>query len=741
MALALGALSAPAQVKLSISDMRELAQYTSPATRSGEAAGKVEMILNMNSPAVLDMVREQGGEIVSEITDGNAIVSVDPTKAAAIAGLKGVTGVALPRLMKLHNDQGRAFTGVDDIIAGAGLKSAYDGTGVIVGLFDIGIDPNHINFMDTKGLDSWAYYKVLDNKIKSRVKLWLRYTGSRTTPKIVDTPEEMATVTTDSSTESHGTHTAGTMTGSCEQAWSEGTNFKGVAPGAEIVMAAGTGYNVQILDAVQRIAKYAQEQGKPCVINLSFGDNIGPHDGSDAFTKALNDVAVEYDAVICVSSGNERKDDISIIKQLSEEKPILMTLAQRGSDVPSSMTTKYYQTSGQIQVWTTDDTPFEVSLDVVDSRNPDEVLYSFVIPDDEIVFTESKGFTTKLIGYDPEYKITSDDPDFLEYYESGMMGGYRKVDPTNSRYMADLYFFLNAYQHTVGYDWVRITVKGKPGQKIFMYADGSTIKLGNRSKPTVWDGPDGNGSNSNMGSGEHTICVGSFVSNNISGSGYPNGTIGDVSYFSSYGETPDGRIMPDICAPGQVIISSRNSYLSTSGSYYPVKYTLVVTHPDTQESKKYSWTSCAGTSMSSPHMAGIAALWRQADPTLTYKDIKEIARTTAAEPGFSSPGWGCGRVDAMAGIRKILSASSVYDIMESAPESIMIESTGGNVYDIFAPAEKSVSASVINLQGVTVLNRSAESESLSLDLNTLPSGIYLLHVTAPHSSRTLKIRR
>lgn len=728
-ALTLGALAAPAQVRLSISDMHALTQYTSPATRSGEAPAKVDMILNMNSQAVLDMVREQGGEIVSELTDGNAIVSVDPSKAAAIAGIKGVTGVALPRLMKLHNDQGRVFTNVDEVLAGAGIDQPYDGTGIVVGLFDIGIDPNHINFRDKEG--------------NSRVKMWLRYTGSRTTPNIANTPEAIAAITTDSSSESHGTHTAGTMAGSFDTSLGDENekNYSGVATGAEIVMAGGTGYNIQILDAVQRIAKYAQEQGKPCVINLSFGDNLGPHDGSDAFTKALNDVAEEYDAVICVSSGNERNNNVALIKQLTEEKPVVMTLAQKGTDIPTSYTGIYYQTSGQTQIWTTDDTPFEVSLDIIDSHNPNEVLYSFTIPENEVVFTESDGFTNKIIGYDSSYKITSDDADFLEYYESGMMGGYRGVDETNSRYMADLYFFLNAYQHTVAYNWVRITVKGQPGQKIFMYADGITMTLGNRSRPSVWDGPDGNGSNSNMGSGENTICVGSFLSNNVSGSGYPNGTVGDVSYFSSYGETPDGRIMPDICAPGQVIISSRNSYMSTSKASYPIKYTYTDTDPETNTSRKYYWTSCAGTSMSAPHMSGIAALWRQADPTLTFREIKEIARTTAIEPKFKTPGWGCGRVDAMAGIKKILSASSVYDIMESAPESILIENAGGNVYDIFAPAEKSVSASVINLQGVTMLNRAAEGESLSLDLNTLPSGIYLLRVTAPHSSRTLKIRR
>lgn len=729
-ALALAAFSAPAQVKLNLSDMRSLTELSGPVTRSGEAPGKIEMIVNVSSQSVLDEIREQGGEILSEVTGSTAIVSVDPSKAQAVAGLKGVKGAELPRLMRLTNDQGRIFSHVDEILSGTGLSSAYDGTGVVVGLFDVGIDPNHINFRDKEG--------------NSRVKMWLRYTGSRSTPSIYDTPAAIATVTTDSSSESHGTHTAGTMTGGFDTSEinnGKQPNYRGVAPGAEIVMAGGTGYNIQILDAVQRIAKYAKEQGKPCVINLSFGDNIGPHDGTDEFTKAINDVAVEFDAVICLSSGNERTGNVAIIKQLTEENTVLKTLAQKGPEQAASYTGKYHQTSGQVQVWTTDDTPFEVTLDIINTYSPEEVLYSYTIPEDNYGFTESKGFTTKLIGNDPSFKITSDDEAFLESYESGMMGGVRGVDPTNSRYMADLYMFLNSHQDTKNYHFVRITVKGKPGQKIFMYADGYTLILGNRSRPTLWDGPNGNGSNSNMGSGTETICVGSYVTNNILNSGYPDGTIGDVSYFSSYGETPDGRIMPDICAPGQVIVSSRNSYLSTSSYNYPITLTYTETDESTNKSKKHYWTSCSGTSMSSPHMAGIAALWRQANPSLTYKEIQEIARTTAVKPEFSTPGWGYGRADALAGLKMILSESSVYDIMESAPESIMIEPSGANVYDIFAPAETSVNASVVNLQGISVMNRTAEGESLSLDLSALPSGIYLLTVNTPHSSRTLKLRR
>jgi hypothetical protein len=34
----------------------------------------------------------------------------------------------------------------------------------------------------------------------------------------------------------------------------------------------------------------------------------------------------------------------------------------------------------------------------------------------------------------------------------------------------------------------------------------------------------------------------------------------DISSFSSYGPTDDGRIKPDLCAPGETIYSSIETY-------------------------------------------------------------------------------------------------------------------------------------------------------------------------------------
>ncbi len=61
------------------------------------------------------------------------------------------------------------------------------------------------------------------------------------------------------------------------------------------------------------------------------------------------------------------------------------------------------------------------------------------------------------------------------------------------------------------------------------------------------------------------------------------------------------------------------------------------------------YTHMSGTSMATPHVAGIVALLFEADPTLTPAQVKQILEDTAAPmPGYSAFEVGAGHVDAYA---------------------------------------------------------------------------------------------
>ena len=71
------------------------------------------------------------------------------------------------------------------------------------------------------------------------------------------------------------------------------------------------------------------------------------------------------------------------------------------------------------------------------------------------------------------------------------------------------------------------------------------------------------------------------------------------------------------------------------------------------------WGVMSGTSMSAPTVAGIIALWMQADPNLSVAEIKDILAQTAIRDSYTmgpkhdrfGPN---GKIDAMAGMRMVL---------------------------------------------------------------------------------------
>ena len=86
-----------------------------------------------------------------------AVVNINVADLERLSLVKEVQAIQSARRAKLVNDKGRDASRVTDVRNGLKDKSGntistyFDGTGVVVGLMDTGLDPNHINFMDSDG--------------------------------------------------------------------------------------------------------------------------------------------------------------------------------------------------------------------------------------------------------------------------------------------------------------------------------------------------------------------------------------------------------------------------------------------------------------------------------------------------------------------------------------------------------------------------------------------------------------
>ncbi|MBL3596352.1 S8 family serine peptidase [Rhodovulum sulfidophilum] len=113
----------------------------------------------------------------------------------------------------------------------------------------------------------------------------------------------------------------------------------------------------------------------------------------------------------------------------------------------------------------------------------------------------------------------------------------------------------------------------------------------------------------------------------------------NMAGFSSPGPTPDGRDKPDVTAPGVDILSARSATGSDMNGNATVIDPLHV--------------QASGTSMSCPHVAGVAALMLQQNPTLLPADIKAVLMATAVDIGAPTTQQGAGRVDARAAVASV----------------------------------------------------------------------------------------
>ncbi|MBR3284282.1 MAG: hypothetical protein IKI60_03080, partial [Alloprevotella sp.] len=221
------------------------------------------------------------GVDVEETFDGlNFITARVPVgQLDALAALDNVTKIKVAQQMRPSTDYARQKTNVDDLLtqsaeaAAMGITDKYDGTGVVLGVIDTGIDFQHIAFKDKDG--------------NSRIKRAYVYNGSSAQEY---TSITSTAPTTDDTSEDHGTHTATTAGGSSVIV--NGTNvtvtdnhanatYGGIAPGADLYLAGINGLSDTYLsNALKKMVTYADDQGKPLVVSNSWGSGWGPRDGT-----------------------------------------------------------------------------------------------------------------------------------------------------------------------------------------------------------------------------------------------------------------------------------------------------------------------------------------------------------------------------------------------------------------------------------------------------------------------------
>ena len=385
-------------------------------------------------------------------------------------------------------------------------------------------------------------------------------------------------------TNGHGTHVTGIAAG--DGAASAGT-YTGLAPGSQLLIGRAGAENFQTSTIIAAINDFLLFAGAtPVSINLSLGLFLGPHDGTSNFEFVVNSLATGTAGskrIITVAAGNERISDEHFRTTVPP-----FGIVNQVVDFASGTTFV------DIQIWADGDDEYSVTA---------------------TMGTESINLLSGTAGTSPTGRISI---------------GNKSSTPPNG----DTLIFLT-FQPPPG--------TGTAGIRLTRTRNGGTGTVDGYidNFEGTFSGASEAGTISEPANADAVIAVGSY---NTKLGHFPTGSLDALSSFSSFGPTRDGRIKPDIVAPGSFIWSTR-SLAAPESNYHGIV--------------DNNYAILAGTSMSAPHVAGIASLVWESNPALTGAQMRErLKRTADLQTPTPDTTWGHGKVNTLTAITETVAGIS-----------------------------------------------------------------------------------
>ena len=561
-----------------------------------------------------------------------SIAAIPLSKLGALSCGKQVKRIETGRRCSIQMDTTRLVVNAEKVYTGEGLSQSYTGHGVVVGVQDIGFDLTHPNFYsaDMSQYRIKALWDQLSrDTIGSTLYVGRDYVGRDALLKL-EHP-------IDGETQTHGTHTAGIAAGSGAEGNGAVSPYRGMACDADLVLVDNAADNASLIDprdyykftyatdalGFKYIFDYAERMHQPCVINFSEGSSQDFH-GYDQLYYELLAKLIGPGRIIVSSAGNDGARNSYIHKNIGKERAGAFIM---GNEKRFSCTAKSKQAfTFRVSVYDNVSSPQIVDISTVNVCNAQDSLLT------DSLLVGGKKYIWRVLAYPNSYDTRETAYDF-QISSPLKLGDSPQVSLQVMGRDADIELYrMSGYMFPHSLD--PVLDAGDCRYTIFSPS----------SSPDV-------------------ICVGStsyrtqFVNYLGEKKVYDSGQKGIRSSFSAMGPTLDGRIKPDVMAPGQNIISSYSTFFINNPKNVNASVKSDVRHFKYND-RTYAWNANAGTSMSAPVVTGAIALWLQADPTLTPADCLEIFAKTCShyDTSLSYPNnlYGYGQIDVAAGLREVL---------------------------------------------------------------------------------------
>jgi hypothetical protein len=389
----------------------------------------------------------------------------------------------------------------------------------------------------------------------------------------------------------HGTFVTGIAAGNGRQPGQAPTNV-GAAPAADIIYVRSqlppatelfVGANLlmgqtYICDAFAYIFARAGQLGRPCVVNLSASDDQGPHDGTTAGERFIDDLLLTPGRAITVSAGNANNTESHASGAVGQGATVDLKLNYANLADSSDI----------IEIWYDGHDRFAVTV---------------TLPTGDVIGTVQPGTSQSLtLANGVEVSVTS----VLD-------------SPLNHDNVITVIIEVNGQQVPAG-DWTFALT----GTQVINGAFHAWVDRNNRNQ-SAWALPAAGAPG--RAEGHFTLSVPATarrvitVGNHAEPPPPPAPQNRAIDTLSGRGPTRDGRIKPELAAVGTAIRAprSRDMRLANPGSLYVTKG--------------------PATSWSAPLVAGACALLFECrGASATWANLKQILTETAGTAGLVVPG-------------------------------------------------------------------------------------------------------
>ncbi|HBL83794.1 MAG: hypothetical protein A2Y17_08365 [Clostridiales bacterium GWF2_38_85] len=223
------------------------------------------------------------------------------------------------------------------------------GQGVLVGIIDTGIDYTNevFKYEDGSSKIKAIYDQTLRGIVPYELPFGIEYTQEEINSALKS--DNPLSIVPETDTSGHGTFLASIAAGR------ELDNFIGAAPDSELLIVklkkASPYYyekwlippeqehayeSISIMIGIEYILKKSQELGRPVVICIGLGTNLGGHNGFSLFEDYLSGISKITGVCICIAAGNEsqaKHHTNGYITETNQVQNIELKVSENSSDI------------------------------------------------------------------------------------------------------------------------------------------------------------------------------------------------------------------------------------------------------------------------------------------------------------------------------------------------------------------------------------------------------------------------